>query len=107
MDVPRDHDREEGVEAVLGDLDELAATHDEVCIGDVLDDFGRRSFGVVLLLAPLLEISPIGGIPGVPSFLALVIAITAAQLFLGKEHVWMRSSSRPAPSPASGCTARS
>lgn len=93
MQVPRDHPDAPGdsetVEAVLGDLDELAASHDEVCIGDVLDDFGRRSFGVVMLVAPLLEISPIGGIPGVPSFLALMIAITAAQLFLCKEHVWM------------------
>ena len=93
MQVPHDHRESpvdsDGVEAVLGDLDELAATHDEVCIGDLLDDFGRRSFGVVLLLAPLLELSPIGGIPGVPSFLALIIAITAAQLFLCKEHVWM------------------
>ena len=78
-----------GVENVLGELDELAADLDRVCIGDVLDDFGPRSFGVFLLIPPLIELTPIGGVPGVPSFLALIVAITAAQLLLGKDHVWL------------------
>jgi hypothetical protein len=82
-------DDAESVEAVLGEIDELAAAQRKVCIGDVLDDFGERSFGVVLLVAPLIELSPVGGIWGVPTFLALVIAIAAAQLLLGKDHVWM------------------
>lgn len=79
----------QGVEEVLGELDELAADLDRVCIGDVLDDFGPRSFGVFLLIPPLIELTPIGGVPGVPSFLALIVAITAAQLLLGKDHVWL------------------
>lgn len=79
----------ESVKDVLGELDELAATHDNVCIGDVLDDFGGRSFGPLIMLPALLELSPVGGIPGVPTFLALIVALTAAQLLLGKEHVWM------------------
>lgn len=79
----------EGVEEVLGELDELAASHNRVCIGDVLDDFGERSFGLFILIPPLIELSPIGAIPGLPSFLALIVAITAAQLLLGKDHVWM------------------
>lgn len=79
----------EGVQEVLGELDELAAENARVCIGDVLDDFGRRSFGVFLLLPPLIELTPIGGVPGMPSFLALVVAITAVQLLLGKDHVWL------------------
>lgn len=79
----------EGVEAVLGELDELAAARPEVCIGDVLDDFGARSFGPLIMLPALAEPTPVGAILGVPSFLALIIAITAVQLLMGKEHVWM------------------
>lgn len=79
----------QSVEEVLGELDELAAAQRRVCIADVLDDFGSRSFGIFILIPPLIEFSPLGGIPGVPSLLALVVAITAAQLFIGKEHVWM------------------
>lgn len=89
MDATHSDDAAQGVEEVLAELDELAAGHERVCIADVLDDFGRRSFGPFLLIPPLIELSPIGGIPGVPTFLALIIAITAAQLFTGKDHVWM------------------
>lgn len=79
----------QSVEAVLGEIDELAAARPRVCIADVLDDFGPRSFGVFMLVPPLIELSPIGAIPGVPSFLALVVALTAAQLLFGKDCVWM------------------
>ncbi|HEU4819788.1 MAG TPA: exopolysaccharide biosynthesis protein [Qipengyuania sp.] len=89
MDKPQSDDAPQGVEEVLGELDELAAGQPRVCIGDVLDDFGKRSFGLFILIPPLIELSPIGGIPGVPTFLALIIGITAVQLFLGKDHVWM------------------
>ncbi len=79
----------ETVEEVLGELDELAATHDRVCIRDVLDDFGARSFGPFIMLPALMEITPIGGIPGVPTFLALIVALTALQLLWGRDHIWM------------------
>ncbi len=89
MDATQSEDATQGVEDVLAELDELAAAQPRVCIGDVLDDFGARSFGPFILIPPLIELSPVGGIPGLPSFLALLIAITAVQLFLGREHVWM------------------
>lgn len=79
----------EGVEDVLGELDDLAAKGDKVRVGDVLDDFGGRSFGPFIMIPALLEISPVGGIPGVPTALATFIAMIAVQLLLGREHVWM------------------
>ena len=79
----------EGVEDVLGELDDLAAKGDEVRVGDVLDDFGGRSFGPFIMLPALLEITPVGGIPGVPTFLAVVIGLVAVQLLFGKDHIWM------------------
>lgn len=74
---------------ILDDLDELADENDEVAIADVLEGFGDRSYGPFLLLLPLLEISPIGAIPGVPSFFALTIAFVAGQMLLGKDHLWL------------------
>ena len=82
-------DDAQGVEEVLAELDELAAANPCVRIADVLDDFGPRSFGPFILIPALIELSPVGGIPGLPSFLALMVAITAAQLFMGRDHVWM------------------
>lgn len=79
----------EGVEEVLGQLDDLTTKSGKVCISDVLDDFGGRSFGPFIMLPALLELSPVGGIPGVPTFLAALIALVAVQLLIGKEHIWM------------------
>ncbi|MDP4574066.1 exopolysaccharide biosynthesis protein [Qipengyuania sp. G39] len=79
----------EGVEEVLGQLDDLTTKSGKVCISDVLDDFGGRSFGPFIMLPALLELTPVGGIPGVPTFLAALIALVAVQLLIGKEHIWM------------------
>ena len=73
---------------ILDDLGELAEEKNEVCVGDLLDRYGNRSFGPMLLIPPLLEISPVGAIPGVPSFLAAIVALVALQLAFGREHLW-------------------
>ncbi len=78
-----------GVESVIAELDELASEHDKVCIGDVLDDFGDRSFGPIIMIFALLEITPVGAIPGLPTALASIIALVALQLLFGRDHIWM------------------
>lgn len=74
----------------VGDiLDELADGGGDVTVADVAKAFGDRSYGPFLLLPALIELTPIGTIPGVPTFLALTIAIVAMQMLLGKSHVWL------------------
>lgn len=82
-------DRVHSVGEILDRLRGLADRQDKVSIGDVLDAIGDRSYGPALMIPALLEISPIGGIPAVPTFLALIVAMTAVQLLLGKEHLWL------------------
>lgn len=77
------------IEEAVGSLEELAQRQDRVAISDMLDQFGERSFGPVLMMLALLEISPIGGIPGLPTFLAVLCALIAGQLLLGHDHLWM------------------
>ncbi|QZH74277.1 MAG: exopolysaccharide biosynthesis protein [Erythrobacter sp.] len=74
---------------ILNTLRSLADRQDRVSIGNVLDAIGHRSYGPALMLPALVEISPLGGIPGLPTFLALIVAITAAQLLWGKDHLWL------------------
>ncbi|EAQ28198.1 hypothetical protein NAP1_11403 [Erythrobacter sp. NAP1] len=76
---------------VVDGLDELANSEDEVKIADVLDKFGARSFAPVMLVLALLEISPVGVIPGVPSFLAICVALIAVQMLVGRNHIWVPS----------------
>ena len=63
---------------VVDGLDEIADDADEsVCFGDVLDKFGSRSFAPVMMVLALIEITPIGAIPGVPTLLALCIILVS------------------------------
>lgn len=77
------------IEDVLEGIEHLGEHRDKVRVGEALDELGRRSFGPILLLLPLIELTPIGGIPGVPTFLAVMIALIAGQLLMGRDHVWL------------------
>jgi len=74
---------------ILDKLRELSDSNDKVKIGDMLEAIGKRSFGPFLLLPALIDISPVGSIPGLPTFLGLMIAITAFQLLIGRNHLWL------------------
>lgn len=74
---------------ILNMLRATADRHDKVRIADVLDAVGDRSYGPALMIPALIEITPIGGIPGVPTFLAVLIAVTAGQLLVAKDHLWL------------------
>jgi len=74
---------------ILDKLRELADRHDKVKIGDMLEAIGKRSFGPFLLIPALIDISPIGSIPGLPTLLGLMIAIIAVQMLLGRDHLWL------------------
>lgn len=74
---------------MLERLEDLADHQDQVRIGDAADEFGHRSFGPFLFVLPLVEISPVGGIPGLPTFLAFVIALIGGQLIFRDDHIWL------------------
>lgn len=74
---------------IVKSLREAAAEGNPVSVETILDHFDRRSLGALIMVPALLEITPIGGIPGLPSFLALIIAIFAAQIALGREDMWL------------------
>jgi hypothetical protein len=74
---------------ILDKLRELAGKGDKVHLGDIVEAMGKRSFAPFLMIPALIDISPVGSIPGLPTFLALVIAITAVQLLIGRDHLWL------------------
>ena len=74
---------------ILDGVEELAERGDSVCVGDLLDEYGSRSFGPVIIVLALLEVSPLGAIPLVPTIIAALIALIALQQVFGREHVWV------------------
>jgi hypothetical protein len=74
---------------ILDRLADCADRQERVSIGDIVEGFGGRSYGPFLLVPALIEVSPIGGIPGLPTFLAALIALFALQMVFGRAHIWL------------------
>ena len=71
------------------DLDHAARAHGKVRVDAVVEAFGHRGSRALLLVPALLEISPIGGVPGVPSVLAATVIAFALQIVAGRSHMWL------------------
>ena len=74
---------------ILDCLEKVGEEKGQVSVGDMADAFGTRTYAPFMIVPALLELSPIGAIPGIPTILAATIAIFAAQMLIGKEHIWI------------------
>lgn len=79
----------ESIGDVVEGVEQIAEAQDEVSIDDLLDEFGDRSFAPLMLILALIGITPVGAIPGVPTVIALCIALIAGQMAWGRTHVWL------------------
>lgn len=82
-------DEPKSVSDILDRLEDAADGDDDVPVRDVTDAFGHRSFGPFLIVPALLELSPLGAVPGVPTVLAAVVILFAAQILLGRRNFWI------------------
>lgn len=88
-DTPKNADNPKDVRGILDRLTEVGDQNDKVSIGDIVGAFGTRSYGPVLLVPALIGVSPVGGIPVVPTILAVTLLLIAIQLVFGKQHLWL------------------
>lgn len=62
----------------------------KVTIGELLDHFGRSTFGFVLALPALIAILPIvGALPGVSLTMAALALLLAGQMMFGLKRPWV------------------
>ncbi|SFG72837.1 Uncharacterized conserved protein [Palleronia marisminoris] len=75
---------------VVDELEKCAqdAGGDHVRVGHLIDALDHRGYGPALAVLPLIELSPIGGIPGFPTLLSVLLAILTVRLLMGYEHLW-------------------
>ena len=74
---------------MLDRLEAIASDRHFVSVDQMMEATGQSSFGPLLLIPGLIVLSPIGGMPGVPTFVALLVGIAAAQLVVGRCYVWL------------------
>ncbi len=77
------------LEQLLDKMEEAAEDHEQVSLGVVLESIGTRSLGPLLLLAGVVTFSPLSGIPGMPTVMAVLVLTIAVQLLLGRDHLWL------------------
>jgi hypothetical protein len=72
-------------------LERVAALDTEsVSLREILDALGARSFGPLILAAGLITLAPfVGDIPGVPTLVGFVVALTAVQSLAGRKRIWL------------------
>ncbi|MEQ8230184.1 MAG: exopolysaccharide biosynthesis protein [Gammaproteobacteria bacterium] len=63
--------------------------HDTIDIGTVVAATGTRSFAPLLVMIGLIAVSPLSGIPTLPSVLGVIAMLTAGQLLLKRSHLWL------------------
>ena len=74
---------------IVDAIRDAARDGDCVRVAQIVNHFDRRSIGAFIMVPALVELTPIGGVPGVPTILAVIIALFAAQIALGREDLWL------------------
>lgn len=86
-------ERNDDVQTLSHIVDQMTGVGDDdtayVTVADILDAVGRRSFGAMLLVPGLIVLSPISGIPGVPTLGAIGVLLIAGQMLIGRESFWV------------------
>jgi hypothetical protein len=73
---------------IIDELKQASKDKEKVTVGQLIDALDQRGYGPALAVIPLIELTPIGGVPGVPTLLALTIALITIRLLMGYEHFW-------------------
>ncbi|GAB2876538.1 exopolysaccharide biosynthesis protein [Microbulbifer echini] len=69
---------------------EASCQHSErVSLLLVIEVIGLRSYAPFLLVVGLILFSPLSGVPGVSTAMAVLLLLVAIQLLLGRRHVWL------------------
>lgn len=87
----RDDERPQptNLEELLDELSGSAEHGGKVSLGDLIESVGQRSFGPLLMLAGLIALSPLSGIPGMPTTVAVLVVVVAVQFMMQRDHFWL------------------
>lgn len=77
------------LEQLLDRIEEVASGRNRVSLGSIVEAVGSRSFGPLLLMTGIILASPLSGIPGMPTTMAVVVLLIAIQLLIGRKHFWL------------------
>ena len=74
---------------LLDRIESGAQGREFVSIGEMMDFVGRRSFGPMVLLVGIILVTPLSGVPGIPTIMGLLTLLTLGQILLGRNRFWL------------------
>ncbi len=77
------------IEELLDRIEAGVSSRSHVSIGEMMDSVGRRTFGPVVLLVGLILVTPLSGVPGMPTLMGLLTLLTLGQVLVGRKHFWL------------------
>jgi hypothetical protein len=77
------------LEHMLDQIEQAPTEEDQVSLGAIVQAVGTRSFGPLLLLAGVLTVSPLSGIPGMPTFMGVMVLLISTQMLVGRDCFWL------------------
>jgi hypothetical protein len=77
------------IEELLDRIEAGVSNRSRVSIGEMMDSVGRRTFGPVVLLVGLILVTPLSGVPGMPTLMGLLTLLTLGQVLVGRKHFWL------------------
>lgn len=84
----RQRDDGSTLSAVIAEVSE-SGEGEEVSLGEIVADLSHRSYGALILVPAILVVSPLSSIPGFSSLAAVVIALVAGQMLIGRPAPWL------------------
>jgi len=81
-------DTEKPLQSILDHLDDVIID-DIADLKSIIESFGDRAFGPVMLLSGFFMLTPFGVIPGVPAAFGLIVITFAVQLLMRRETPWL------------------
>lgn len=70
---------------------EASINGEEVRVQHIVQALGQKSFASLLLIFPLIAVSPASAVPGVTATVAVIVFLLVSQMIIGRESVWLPS----------------
>jgi len=77
------------LQSVLDQIEIALDGADSVDLKTVVEAFGNRAFGPIMVLSGLCMMTPLGAIPGIPPAFGVIVIVFATQLLFRRRTPWM------------------
>ena len=86
---PENTQAETPLQSVFDQIETAMEGGESVDLKTVVESFGNRSFGPIMVLCGLCMMTPLGAIPGIPPAFGVIVIIFALQLLFRRKTPWM------------------